>query len=107
MSPVLPSSTMSLSRISPGPNAFSGGIGLGNDTPRAYSAVRNGHQSTSWQGTHHVVGEGIYTSNVLPLDGPPIPSPPTLSPSSEMAVVDTINLELGALKTDQSWMAFF
>jgi len=98
----LPPSTMSSSRISPVPSTLSSGIGIGNDTPRTYSPVTNGHQSTSWQGTHHVVGEENYSSNVLPLDGPPIPPPSTLSLSSE---VDTINFELGTL--NQSWMTFF
>jgi hypothetical protein len=97
-----PPSTISSSRILPVPSTHSSGIGIGNDTPRAYSPVTNGHQSPLWQGTHHVVGEGIYSSNVLPLDRPPISPPPTLSPSSKM---DTINFELGTL--DQSWITFF
>ncbi|KAF9465747.1 hypothetical protein BDZ94DRAFT_1159388 [Collybia nuda] len=44
---------------------------------------------------------------VLPSTGPAIPSP--LSPTSKMALVDTINFELGALNSsgDQNWMAFF
>jgi len=104
-SPVLPPSTMPFSRMPPSPSAFSGGIGIGdtNGTPRTYSPVTNGHQ---WQGIYNM-GEGIYSNTVLPLDGPPIPPP--LSPSSKMAVVDTINFELGALNsnTDQNWMAFF
>jgi len=111
-SPVLPPSMMPFStRVPPSPSAFSGGIGIGNDTngtSRAYSPATNGHQSTIWQGIHNMsMGEGIYSSTVLPLDGPPIPPP--LSPSSKMAVVDTINFELGALNsnTDQNWMAFF
>lgn len=47
------------------------------------------------------------TGGVLPLGGPALPSP--LSPTSKMAVVDTINFELGALNSssDQSWMSFF
>ncbi|KIM35920.1 hypothetical protein M413DRAFT_32150 [Hebeloma cylindrosporum] len=106
--PVLPPSMMSFMRVTPSPHEFSGGIGIDNDTngtPRAYSPITNGQP---WQGMHNV-GEGIYSSTVLPLDGPPIPPPPTLSPTSKMAVVDTINFELGALNSnaDQSWMAFF
>jgi len=49
---------------------------------------------------------------VLPLNGPmlPPPQPQTpLSPASRLAVVDTLNFELGALNssTDQTWMSFF
>jgi hypothetical protein len=53
----------------------------------------------------------LYSSSfqrgVLPANGPSLPSP--LSPTSKLAVVDTINFELGALNSssDQSWMSFF
>ena len=49
--------------------------------------------------------------DVLSLDGATLPSQPQtpLSPASRLAVVDTINFELGALNssTDQTWMSFF
>lgn len=58
--------------------------------------------------------QGIYYSNtVLPNASPSTPWAPStlngLSPTSKMAIVDTINFELGALNSnsDQGWMAFF
>ncbi|TFK23392.1 hypothetical protein FA15DRAFT_670505 [Coprinopsis marcescibilis] len=55
---------------------------------------------------------GLYSNRVLPIGGPALPVPPpisTLSPASKMAVVDTLNFELGALNvnTEHNWMAFF
>lgn len=58
-------------------------------------------------------GSGLYSNAVLSGDGPAIPQPrtrtPILSPSSKMAVVDSINFELGALNSnsEQTWMAFW
>jgi len=75
----------------------------------SYSQLHS--QATGRYGIQHqgTFGEGIYSSTVLPGDGPPIPPPLTISPTSKMAVVDTINFELGALNSssDQNWMAFF
>jgi hypothetical protein len=53
-----------------------------------------------------------FHKGVLPLNGPPPPSPQPqspLSPTSRLAVVDTLNFELGALNSnsDQGWMSFF
>ncbi|KAF8895146.1 fungal-specific transcription factor domain-containing protein [Infundibulicybe gibba] len=47
------------------------------------------------------------TQGLLPCNGPVLPPP--LSPASKLAVVDTLNFELGALNpsSDQSWMAWF
>jgi hypothetical protein len=54
----------------------------------------------------------VFQRGVLPPNGPtPSSSQPhsPLSPTSKLAVVDTINFELGALNssTDQSWLSFF
>lgn len=52
-------------------------------------------------------GPGFYTSvAVLPASGPPVLLPP---PSSKLAIVDTINFELGALSAnnEQSFMVFY
>lgn len=54
----------------------------------------------------------VYQGGALRRNGStsPISQPRTpLSPASRLAVVDTINFELGALNsnTDQSWMSFF
>jgi len=50
---------------------------------------------------------GLPHNGLAPLPGPQPQSP--LSPASKLAVVDTLNFELGALNssTDQSWMSFF
>ncbi|XP_006462394.1 hypothetical protein AGABI2DRAFT_223664 [Agaricus bisporus var. bisporus H97] len=52
-------------------------------------------------------GPGFYTSvAVLPASGPPVALPP---PSSKLAMMDTINFELGALSAnnEQSFMVFY
>jgi len=80
---------------------------------RGFSPTMNGSQNMIHGNQTSSNGEGIYYSNtVLPADGPAIPSPPvTLSPTSKMAVVDTLNFELGALQSNSdqnlNWMAFF
>jgi len=117
--PVLPEVPPTLSfRMSPAPgvyNTTSNGISNGRSSG---SVMSPGHgysqlhsQATGRYGIQHqgTFGEGIYSSTVLPGDGPPIPPPLTISPTSKMAVVDTINFELGALNSssDQNWMAFF
>ncbi|EFI27225.1 hypothetical protein CC1G_15053 [Coprinopsis cinerea okayama7 len=52
---------------------------------------------------------GLYSNRVLPIDGPALRPISTLSQASKMAVVDTLNFELGALNanTEHNWMAFF
>lgn len=58
-------------------------------------------------------GEGLYSRKLLPSDSPalPVPAPisSTLSPASKMAVVDSLNFDLGAINSssEQNWMAFF
>jgi len=116
-SPVLPEvpPALSFNRMSPAPGSFNK---MTNDirstgmmsSSHAYSPIQS-HLSHGLYGMQQgTYGDGIYSNTVLPLDGPAIPSPPlTLSPSSKMAVVDTLNFELGALNSssDQNWMAFF
>ena len=113
-SPVLPPElpAVHLSRVSPGPGP--GGypvngspVPYGAEGARGYSPVSNGHQSQAYG--NHLQFEGIYTNTVLPVDGPPVPaSMALLSPTSKLAVVDTINFELGALNSSsEPWMAFF
>ncbi|KDR82362.1 hypothetical protein GALMADRAFT_58437 [Galerina marginata CBS 339.88] len=106
-SPVLPDIPFginSIPRISPAPSGYSTGRTI---AVRPYSPATNGSHHV--YGMQNPKGEGIYSSIVLPVDGPAIPSPPALSPSSKLAVVDTINFELGALhsSSDQTLMAFF
>jgi len=79
-----------------------GGVGHGNV---CQSTIPD---DLSASGSHPVFGEGLYNSGaVLPGDGPPLSM--TLPLSSKLAVVDTINFELGALSasSDQPWMSFF
>ncbi|KAF8158548.1 hypothetical protein B0H34DRAFT_783008 [Crassisporium funariophilum] len=112
-SPVLPSEVppAPFARMSPTPGAYGGGGGSLMSSNPNFSSQLNGIQAL--YGIRTSFGEGIYYSGtVLPSDGPAIQPPPTtlaLSPSSKMAVVDTINFELGALNSssDQTWMAFF
>ncbi|TFK39045.1 fungal-specific transcription factor domain-containing protein [Crucibulum laeve] len=87
----------------------------GLSSSSSYSTGSPMHRTSSLRGSaspalSEPFGMGLYSSTVLPGDGPAIPqAPPLLSPTSKMAVVDTINFELGALNSssDQSWMAFF
>ena len=74
---------------------------------RGYSPVSNVHQTQAYR--NHLQFEGIYTNTVLPVYGPPVPANMALlSPTSKLAVVDTINFELGALNSSsEPWMAFF
>jgi hypothetical protein len=112
-SPVLPDIpfTIDRPRMSPAPGGYSAlvppNMGM-NTASRAYSPATNGSQHAVY-GMQNSMGEGIYSNTVLPIDGPAIPPPLMLSPSSKMAVVDTINFELGALQSnsDQALMAFF
>jgi hypothetical protein len=118
LSPVLPPelpASNAFARASPAPSAYStsthanGNGGMNGSPPRGYSPATMGSPSSPYsQANNH--GEGIYSNVVLPSNGPPIPPlSMTLSPTSKMAVVDTINFELGALNSssDQSWMSFF
>ncbi|KAF9473435.1 hypothetical protein BDN70DRAFT_885835 [Pholiota conissans] len=107
--PELPPSAMHFPRMSPGPAGFTA---TGSPAPmmnREYSPASNSAPSPGYVAQQHSF-EGIYTHQVLPSDGPPVPSAGhTLSQNSKLAVVDTINFEMGALdsKGDQAWMAFF
>lgn len=82
---------------------------MNESTPRGYSPATVGSPSSPYtQANNH--SEGIYSNVVLPTNGPPIPPlSMTLSPTSKMAVVDTINFELGALNSssEQTFMLFF
>ena len=84
-----------------------GGYSPGRRDPDSPS---NHHNSSSMPSTW---GQGLYGRNVLPNDSPALPLPPpissTLSPASKMAVVDTLNFDLGAINSssEQNWMAFF
>uniref|UniRef100_A0A8H7XP52 Xylanolytic transcriptional activator regulatory domain-containing protein n=1 Tax=Psilocybe cubensis TaxID=181762 RepID=A0A8H7XP52_PSICU len=114
-SPVLPPETVPITvntpRLSPAPGPFSASLTSKLDmSPPGFPAQR---QPISRHHVHYPpqgTGEGLYSSTVLPSGGPSIPPiPMTLSPTSKMAVVDTLNFELGALQSssDQNWMAFF
>ncbi|KAJ3507046.1 hypothetical protein NLJ89_g6526 [Agrocybe chaxingu] len=108
MSPVLP-------EVPPPLSFMHSPIQYGNVHGNAVISSPHGYSPPMSNGSHSLYGavgesHGIYSSTVLPQDGPAIPSPPlTLSPTSKMAVVDTLNFELGALNSssDQNWMAFF
>ena len=67
----------------------------------------NGHQTQAYG--KYLQSEGIYSNTVLPVDGPPVPAnTASLSPTSKLTVVDTINFELGALNSSsEPRMAFF
>lgn len=85
-----------------------------HDQQQSYGAHSQAHNySTAPKGMPSAWGEGLYSRNVLPSDSPALPLPPpistTLSPSSKMAVVDTLNFDLGAINSssEQNWMAFF
>lgn len=115
LSPVLPPELPGanvFARSSPAPSGYStgnGNVGLNDSTSRSYSPATMGSPSSPYTQTNGH-GEGIYSNVVLPSNGPPIPVlSMTLSPTSKMAVVDTINFELGALNSsaDQNWMSFF
>jgi hypothetical protein len=115
LSPVLPPElpgSNAFARASPTPTGFgtSNGHGVMSDgAPRGYSPATMGSPSSPYTHAHNH-SEGIYSNVVLPSNGPPIPAASmTLSPTSKMAVVDTINFELGALNSssDQNWMSFF
>jgi hypothetical protein len=91
---------------SPPPSGMNGGM-------RGYSPASNASHSPGYSGQGQQqqpqVFEGIYTQQVLPADGPPVPTF-GLSQGSKLGVVDSINFEMGALdsKNDQAaWMAFF
>ncbi|KAF9005440.1 hypothetical protein BDQ17DRAFT_1240026 [Cyathus striatus] len=111
-SPVLPevppALSITMSAMSPSANSGSRGSPAGHGVspvPSSSSARVSSSPALS-------DGYGLYSAQVLPGDGPAIPPPPVpalLSPTSKMAVVDTLNFELGALNShsDQSWMAFF
>ncbi|KAF9561088.1 hypothetical protein CPC08DRAFT_689382 [Agrocybe pediades] len=117
-SPVLPPDlpfSMNGSGMQNAPGTYSPDISanqsLAPHGSRGYSPAVNGSHNMA-HGNQPSSGEGIYSSTVLPVDGPAIPSPPvTLSPTSKMAVVDTLNFELGALQSNNdqnlSFMAFF
>ena len=82
-------------------SSATGGFGHGN-------VYQPGMLDDSSATSRPVFGEGLYNNGtVLPGDGPPLSM--TLPLSSKLAVVDTINFELGALSasSDQPWMAFF
>lgn len=113
-SPVLPEITPAVhfARMSPSPAGFAmngSPAPQGSGVHRGYSPLSNGHGHSNQKYGNATVFEGIYTNIVLPTDGPPVSMPPALSPTSKMAVVDTINFELGAMNShnDQPWMAFF
>ncbi|KAF9523895.1 fungal-specific transcription factor domain-containing protein [Crepidotus variabilis] len=92
------------------PPAEAGYVGLPTHAAANHDYSRQPIRSSQTHyGTMSLYGEGLYTNTVLPVNGHAIPSPNTLSPTSKMAVVDTINFELGALNSnnDQNWMAFF
>ncbi|KAF8904123.1 fungal-specific transcription factor domain-containing protein [Gymnopilus junonius] len=110
MSPVLPDIpfVLSVPSMSPGPGGYSPAPQHASLNPasRGYSPATNIAQPSAYRAQ----SEGFYSHIVLPADGPSIPSPPlTLSPSSKLAVVDSINFEMGALQSnsDQALMAFF
>jgi len=122
-SPVLPPEVPQIARMSysqNGPNG-NGNRYNGMSTTTTSSSSSSSTQSysssdvdiqVSYGGSAPDQGGIFYSSNSNSV--PPIPqwAPSTLmalSSTSKMAIVDTINFELGALNSnnDQSWMAFF
>ena len=112
-SPVLPPEVPQFARIS--------SYGLGNpEHGQGYSGMSSSSQSYSSSDIEIQTSygsdqdQGMFYPNIMHAAEPAIPqwSPSTLmavSLTSKMAIVDTINFELGALNSnnDQSWMAFF
>lgn len=110
-SPVLPPDAIpfptNAPRMSPVPNSFSAiAASMDMSTPRYPSPRQATGRPSGYFGTPSNSGEGFYSNTILPSGGPAIPPLPL---TSKMAVVDTLNFELGALQanSDQNWMAFF
>lgn len=71
------------------------------------TTITNGSSNRTVSPSGSRMGTGLYASvAVLPASAPPVSLPPT---SSKLAIVDTINFELGALNasSDQSFMVFY
>lgn len=106
--PVLPEVPPPLTFMSPSADSYRSTQPTMQHSYHPGSSVRH---PTTMYGMTNMYGEGLYTNTVLPVNGHSLnlPSPHTLPSTSKMAVVDTINFELGALNANggQNWMAFF
>lgn len=119
-SPVLPPEVPQIARMSYSQNGHHGNGYNGMSTASTSTSTQSYSSSdvdiqTSYGGSAPDQGGMFYSSNSNSVPGStPTPqwAPSTLmalSSTSKMAIVDTINFELGALNStnDQSWMAFF
>jgi len=122
-SPVLPPEVPQFACVPPGPSYSQNGLGNGNGYNEMSSSSSSSSSSQSYPTSSYGMqpDQGIFYSNSSLSNSAAAARPAaiqpswppstlmTLSPTSKMAIVDTMNFELGALNSngDQSWMAFF